>query len=187
MLELRASSLPDLQDAPRPGCWPRAYLITFACYGARLHGDPAGTVDRSHNAPRAPYLAPNPSRVSYLKRKMEARPTRLDRRERAVILVEIQRVCTYEGWRLHAVHLRTNHVHVVIGAECKPESVMGKLKMFSSRALNEAFGRVEKRWCRHGSTRWLWEEKQVDAGIHYVLEQQGAPMATYAEPFLPAL
>jgi len=26
-------------------------MITFACYGCRLHGDAAGSVDRWHNAP----------------------------------------------------------------------------------------------------------------------------------------
>jgi hypothetical protein len=25
------------------------YLITFSCYGARVHGDERGTVDRHHN------------------------------------------------------------------------------------------------------------------------------------------
>jgi len=27
------------------------YLITFACYGCHLHGDPSGAVDRHHNLP----------------------------------------------------------------------------------------------------------------------------------------
>src|SRR2546423_10186376 len=30
------------------------YLITFACYGCHLHGDPAGSIDRKHNLPRQP-------------------------------------------------------------------------------------------------------------------------------------
>ena len=38
---------------------PLAYLITFACYGARLHGDESGSVDRHHNLPGTPYLPPD--------------------------------------------------------------------------------------------------------------------------------
>jgi hypothetical protein len=30
---------------------PTIYLITFACYGCHLHGDPSGSVDRHHNLP----------------------------------------------------------------------------------------------------------------------------------------
>ena len=31
------------------------YLITFACYGAHLHGDEFNSVDRHHNMPGSPY------------------------------------------------------------------------------------------------------------------------------------
>ena len=39
------------------------YFITFACYGARLHGAEAGSVDSWHNLPEA-YLASNPTRCA---------------------------------------------------------------------------------------------------------------------------
>ena len=35
---------------------PKAFLITFSCYGTRLHGDESGSVDRDHNAYHAPFL-----------------------------------------------------------------------------------------------------------------------------------
>ena len=40
---------------------PLAYLITFTCYGMRLRGDQAGSVDRKHNIPGTPLIPPRPS------------------------------------------------------------------------------------------------------------------------------
>ena len=34
------------------------YFITSACYGAHLHGDESGSVDRHHNVPGAPWPKP---------------------------------------------------------------------------------------------------------------------------------
>jgi hypothetical protein len=40
------------------------YFITFTCYGARLHGDKLGSVDRRQNLVGSPLLEPNPHRVT---------------------------------------------------------------------------------------------------------------------------
>ena len=36
------------------------YLITFACYGWHLHGDPFGSIDPAHNVPGTPILEQTP-------------------------------------------------------------------------------------------------------------------------------
>ncbi len=38
---------------------------------------------------------------------------------------------------------------------------------------------LEKRWARHGSTRWLWKVQSVSAAIRYVVDQHGDPMAVF--------
>ena len=43
---------------------PLAYLITFTCYGTRLHGHKSGSVDRRHNAPGSPFLRGEPQKSS---------------------------------------------------------------------------------------------------------------------------
>jgi len=35
------------------------------------------------------------------------------------------------------------------------------------------------RWTRHGSTRYLWKEAEVEATIQYVVNEQGLPMAVF--------
>ena len=37
----------------------------------------------------------------------------------------------------------------------------------------------QKRWARHGSTRWLWKDEDVRSAIEYVLDRQGEPMAVF--------
>ena len=77
--------------------------------------------------------------------------------------------------------MRTNHVHLVVEAEARPERVMNDLKSFASRWLNDC-GLDEparKRWARHGSTRWLWKREDVSAAIRYVVDGQGDPMAVF--------
>ena len=58
---------------------------------------------------------------------------------------------------------------------------MNAMKAYASRYLNKAIiddARM-KRWTRHGSTRNLWDDKAVTAAIHYVVHQQGNPMAVF--------
>ena len=106
----------------------------------------------------------------------------LSRKERQVVLTVIRDVCAHEDWFLHAAHVRTNHVHVVVSARTRPEQVMKKLKAYASRELNRQFGRKPHRWTRHGSTAWIWRPEKVDSMVDYVVQQQGKPMAVYEKP-----
>ena len=88
-----------------------------------------------------------------------------------------------KNWLLHAVHVRSNHVHVILTAGGPIERVMNDLKTAASRRLNKAFpaedGRT--RWTRHGSTRYLWQEEALDEKVRYVLDGQGDVMERFPE------
>ena len=58
---------------------------------------------------------------------------------------------------------------------------MNELKSYASRELNRVCkdGPNRRRWARHGSTRWLWKDQDVQEAIRYVAEQQGEPMALF--------
>jgi REP element-mobilizing transposase RayT len=165
-----------LADAPgRPVKEPRAYFLTFTCYGVRLHGDVRGSVDRKRPPPLGRYSPENPRRFRYEQRVMTAEPASLSEPEREVVLEEIRRTCEFEDWFLHAAHVRSTHVHLVLTARKAPEMVTKELKAYASRALNQRFGRKEKRWARHGSTKWLWSDDEVYGAIQYVGHEQGPP------------
>jgi REP element-mobilizing transposase RayT len=99
--------------------------------------------------------------------------------ERQVVLEEILRSCEFEGWLLHAAHVRSTHVHLVVTAKAAPEKVTHGLKSYATRALNQSFGRKAKRWATHGSMVWLWDVGRLDRAVDYVVRGQGEAMALF--------
>lgn len=95
-------------------------------------------------------------------------------RVRDTVLQSLVEVCTHRKWHLYAAHVRTNHVHIVLGADRPPELVMRLLKAYATRAMGAG-----KHWSRHGSTVYLWNYKSIDAAIIYTLDKQGPRMATF--------
>ena len=157
------------------------YLITFACYGCHLHGDAGGAVDRHHNLAGSRLLDADPKRVAAELQAMGQAPYGLDRIRREVVLAALLERCRQQHWTLLAAHVRTNHVHLVVEAEARPERVMNDIKSYASRCLNQK-GLDEsnrKRWARHGSTRWLWKPEHVSAAIRYVVDEQGGAMSVF--------
>jgi len=157
------------------------YFITFACYGAHLHGAAPGSVDRSHRLFGGNLVDADPRRESSELRRMTQPPFLLDQDARSVVLEALREVCVCRGWGLLAAHVRTNHVHVIVDAKDPPERVMNDFKSYASRALNRLGrdGSNRRRWAHHGSTRWLWKDQDLQAAIHYVVQEQGEPMTVF--------
>ena len=74
--------------------------------------------------------------------------------------------------------VRSNHVPVVVEADVLPGKVMSEFKAYASRELNGlgVDGPDRKRWARHGSTRWLRKDEDVQKALQYVVDEQGEPM-----------
>lgn len=108
-------------------------------------------------------------------------PYLLDDTRRQIVLNAIREVCENRDWTLFAAHVRSNHVHVVVGAGAPPEKVMNDFKSYCSRRLTEAGLETSqrRRWARHGSTQYLWKREEVLASIEYVTREQGEPMAVF--------
>jgi REP element-mobilizing transposase RayT len=156
----------------------------LACYGAHLHGDEAGSVDRLHNQAGTRPIAGDPGRVKLERRLMDQPPYIMNQVRRDAVLAALLERSSHRGWNLLAAHVRENHVHVVIAADVLPQRIMNDLKSYASRVLNrlEIDESDRKRWARHGSTRWLAEAESVVTAIRYVVEKQGDPMAVYLAP-----
>ena len=158
---------------------PKAYLITFRTYGTWLHGDPRGSVDRKHAGHGLPMRGTNAALEAAERGALQHPPFVLDARQRDLVARAIEETCSFRGWALHAITVRIEHVHVVIGAEREPpERVLGAMKSWSTRRLVEAG--VQQRgthtWSRHGSTRYLWTDAQLERAIRYVREGQGGAL-----------
>jgi REP element-mobilizing transposase RayT len=162
----------------------KAYLITFSCYGSRMHGDGAGRVDRKHNVPGSPFV-PIDSGRAFTECQLMGQPLySLDQPRRAAVLACLREVCSQRGWTLLAAHVRTTHVHVIAESDEPAEQMMNAFKSYASRRLNESGwdGPGRKGWTRGGSIRRLWKRESVLAAIRYVVDGQGTPMAVYEEP-----
>ena len=96
----------------------------------------------------------------------------------------IREVCSHRGWNLFAAHVRSRHAHFVVSAQEAPEKILNDVKAYASRSLKRtgSDGDALRRWSRHGSTRYLWKPEEVGAAIHYVVREQGEPMAVWENP-----
>jgi REP element-mobilizing transposase RayT len=155
---------------------PLAYFITFRTYGTWLHGDERGSVDAKHAGVGQEPLSRDDYRAQFERRGMKHPPFMLDPASRAVVETTIREVCSSRRWSLSAINVRTNHVHLVVSAEIKPELVMNSLKSWCTRRLREVNMVVPdaRLWSRHGSTRYLWVESDVERARAYVVEAQDA-------------
>ena len=156
---------------------PFGYLITFRSYGAWLHGK-QGSVDRFHNAYGTPKLPADDARHSYNRSALAQPPVKLDARHRALVEGAVRETCEIRKWSFWAVNVRTNHVHTVVTANCKPERVLGAFKANATRKLREAkcWDSDKSPWAYRGSRRYLWTEKELLDAIAYVLYDQGEPL-----------
>ena len=155
----------------------RAHLLTFRTYGTWLPGDGRFSMGRSRaHGHGAPAITPSAALRRESLDAMKGDAVVLDAGARVVVNATIGEVCSHRGWGLLAVNARTNHVHVVLSAvSCSPEEAMTTLKAWCTRRLREAgrAGAEARVWARHGSTRYLWTEKEVEGAVRYVVEGQG--------------
>lgn len=153
---------------------PLGFLITWTTYGTWLPGDQRGWVTEKQPG----IQAPNPRRETAAKRKLVSPPLILSGDQRRIVEATIRRHCEIRGWHLHAINVRSNHVHLVVSADVAPETIMEQFKAWCSRRLSEASphhpnaGPPPKWWTEHGSTKWINDEAYLINAIRYVLERQ---------------
>lgn len=139
--------------------FPLAYLITFRTYGSWLHGDERGSIDRYHNRFRGPRVPVNAVMQKQHELKLKSEPVLLDAKQRPTVEAAIREVCTYRGWVVLTINVRTNHVHVVVSAgDTPPGKVMKDFKAYSTRRLkSDRLWLVgHGPWVDGGSKRYLW-------------------------------
>jgi REP element-mobilizing transposase RayT len=155
---------------------PLAHLITFRCYGTWLHGDDRGAVDREHRRYKSPYAPANENRSRRNRRMLKSEPVVLDAARRASVESAIRDTCLYRKWTLHALNVRTNHVHVVVSiATKKPELALGAFKANGTRQMKQdgCWPIEHSPWVDKGSYRYLWNERSLERAIDYVINGQG--------------
>jgi REP element-mobilizing transposase RayT len=155
--------------------FPLAYLITLRTYGTWLHGDERGSMDRKHNVYGTPKISANHRLRKSDQGLLKHPPITLNAKQRQVVETAVREVCACRPYILRAINVRTNHVHTVVTAMQEPEPVLDAFKAYATRSLRRAklMATNVKPWVRHGSTIYLWKERDVAKAIKYVMLGQG--------------
>lgn len=150
---------------------PLAYFLTWTTYGTWLPGDNRGWAQRPGQL-----RMPDPAREARARERMVEDEFRLTDETRSRVETAIRRHAEYRSWGLHALAVRSNHVHCVVTALMHtPEQVMTQFKAWSTRSLQAFYPERRHFWTKRGSTRKLFTEESLLAAIRYVNECQGDP------------
>jgi REP element-mobilizing transposase RayT len=156
---------------------PLAYHITWTTYGTWLPGDTRGWVESGVYG----IQEPDPVREQQAREAMAESAVVLTSEQRAIVDATIRRHCEIRGWEIHALNVRTNHVHLVITGNRSADEMMNQLKGWCSRRLSDQAGLTQKvarragrrHWfTEHGSTRPIFDDAYLQNAIQYVLEAQ---------------
>ncbi len=162
--------------------YPLAYLITIRTFGSWLHGDERGSVDRhGRNIYGTARIASDPKFTARMLANIPNPEFLLNGPQRSCVENSIRRVYSFRGYNLQAINVRTNHVHAVISAALKPESLINAFKANATRELREnGLVNIEITvWSRGGSRRYLCKPNNVDAAIDYVVNGQGDDLPNF--------
>ncbi len=147
----------------------RNYFITWTTYGTWLPGDARGWKRKYFGE-----QTPQPRLEDWCRRRLTAEPVFLNPIHRE----KVDQICrdhvAFRGWTLHAINVRSNHVHVLVTADISPRRVRDQLKAWATRILRAPpeMITVTKMWTRGGDCRTIEDDGGLQTVIHYINEQQ---------------
>lgn len=124
-------------------------------------------------------LAADPVLEAQMRSRMKFPAMYLNGAMRKIVREAIEEHCQFRGWNLSAVNVRTNHVHVVVGAAAEPQKMIGSLKARATRLLRDAqvVDAARPVWTSEGGdVRRLRSREEVTAACRYVADGQGADL-----------
>ncbi|MEQ8790410.1 MAG: transposase [Pirellulaceae bacterium] len=153
------------------------YHIIWTTYGTWLPGDRRGWVQKK----KPGIQDPDPKREEGARITMAESAIVLNAVQRSIVDETIHTHCEIRDWSLHALNVRSNHVHVVLTADRAADDVVRQLKAWCSRNLSDDAGLETQVAAKAGRRRWFTEggeakvidsEEYLENAIHYVMELQ---------------
>jgi len=159
-------------------------FLTWTTYGTWLPGDERGFVSNvrdgsgpevRHNIPGTPYDRDMPGLRHSAHATLKCAPIYFVLEQAQPLLEQFQETARYRGWRLIAVGIMRNHIHIVVGVagDPDPSDVLGDFKAYGSRALNKKWGKPASGtwWTESGSKRKVRGEAALPDVVQYVHDQ----------------
>jgi hypothetical protein len=156
-----------------------AYHIVWTTYGTWLPGDWRGWVKKCISG----IQPPDTKREQAARDRMVETEVLLTPEQRAIVERTVTDHCRIRRWTLtlHAVNARTNHVHVVVTANCDPDVARDQFKAWCSRKLSDAVSltiAVAKkagrghRFTEGGDAEIIGDTEYLANAIRYVIDGQ---------------
>ncbi len=149
--------------------YPSALFITWTTYGSWLPGDHRGWRKwKRGEQPAQPLLE------DWCRDRMKEQPVLLTSTQRGAVESVIREHATIRAWKLHAVSVRSNHVHVVVTAAAEPKQVRDQFKANATRILRALPQPIknEKVWTKGGDIEFIDADDDLEQVVIYVTEAQ---------------
>lgn len=155
-------------------------FITWTTYGSWLPGDSRGWMKWQKGEQQ-----PQPALNEWCKKRMQAKPVLLDAPQRQIVEDVIREHSQHRGWELHAVSVRSNHVHVAVTVVLRTGSqdyrvadglkrVRDQFKANATRVLRQGENpiRNEKTWTKGGDIQFIDSDEDLERVMIYIAEAQ---------------
>ena len=105
---------------------------------------------------------------------MLSEPVILSTIHRQKVEAVCRRHAAIRAWTIHAINVRTNHVHIVVAANCKPQTARDQFKANATQELRKQPDprNEEKIWTRGGDCEVLYDDDELYRAVDYVLNAQ---------------
>ena len=161
------------------------WFLTWTTYGTFLPGDKRGATgilhDPSggiieHNQLGQEHIPESHSLAQWSKLQMRGDAIRLNREQARVLLNQFHCTASFRKWRLLAVAIMDNHIHlgVNVHSDPEPETILHSFKSYGTRALNIQWDKPDSDtwWTQSGSKRKLDSDASVLRAIRYTINQR---------------
>ncbi len=149
---------------------PLTLFITWTTYGSWLPGDRRGWRKWKKGEQQ-----PEPLLAEWCRGQMKESPIVLTRSQRSEVEEIIVKHASIRGWEIHAVSVRTNHVHIAVTAAAEPKKVRDQFKANATRVLRQSSTPVsnKKVWTRGGDIEVIDTTDELARVVEYILDAQG--------------
>ncbi len=146
-----------------------ATFITWTTYGTWLPGDVRGWRKR-----KGGQQLPAAQLADWSRKQLKGEAVLLEPHDRKTVEQACRNHCEIRDWHLFAVNARSNHVHVVVAVDIKPQIARDQLKANCTGALRKQPKPlcVERTWTKGGDCEILDTDEDVYAAVEYVHEGQ---------------
>jgi REP element-mobilizing transposase RayT len=163
------NTVPIVREEPAASAVPLTLFITWTTYGSWLPGDRRGW-RKWHSGQRQP----QPLLEDWCRERMKEAPVVLHKEHREAVEKVCREHAALRHWILHAIAVRSNHVHLAVTARDVPSKVRDQFKANGTRVLRKTIVPIsnEKVWTRGGDIEILDKDEDLYQVVLYITDAQ---------------